>query len=116
MAAKSQTLSHADPRPVHAQDNINERTNMEDLTDKIAELSLVVKKLDKSKKSDESSTTLLEEVTCSLCEKTNHCGNRGPTNPYRGKNCNYRGKMGHIEGHCWSEQGMHVTQMTKVDG
>lgn len=96
-------MSHANSSPVHAQYSGNERTQIEELTDKISELSLVVKKLASSKTSEGSSTTLREEMTCSFSEKTGCSANRCPTNTHRGKKSNYREKMGHIEANCWSK-------------
>lgn len=49
---------------------------MEELNSKIAELSLVVKKLDSSKTPKRSNTTLREELTCLFCDKTGHSANR----------------------------------------
>lgn len=79
----------------------------------VAELSILLTRLDSSKGSVGFSATVFEDMITAISRFT---GKSVSPKSAQDKKCNYCENIGHIEANCWSNQGFRPVRFVQTDG
>lgn len=88
------------------------KNEVDDLANKLSDLSLMVRKIVSRDKFTPSPENAMDRV-CSFCNNQGHSANRCARIPDREKKCRWCGRMGYIKVNCWPKKR---AQSTRQDG